>query len=231
MKRSEINIIICDAIEFFAAQNFSLPPFAFWTPADWRSKGAEAANIVRNGLGWDITGYGMGDFLRYGLLLFTLRNGNLEDLRQGIGVPYAEKIMIAEVRQEHQMHFHYHKVEDIINRAGGDLVIEVHPATDDEQLGEGELTLLVNGQSERFPAGSRIRLQPGESITLPTRTYHKFWAEGQRVMIGEVSMVNDDHVDNAFYRPFGSGRFSEIVEDEPPVHLLFTDYPRYWTPE
>lgn len=228
MKRSEINTIIEDAVAFFRSNKYILPPFAYWTVQDWKTKGTEVENIVKNGLGWDITDYGIGDFMRYGLLLFTLRNGNLEDLEQGKGVPYAEKIMIAEAGQEHQMHFHWHKVEDIINRAGGDLVIELYTATENEKLADTNVELLVNGEMTHLPAGGQVRLKPGDSITLPTRTYHKFWAEGERVMIGEVSMVNDDRVDNCFYQPFGSGRFSEIVEDEAPHHLLFTDYQHYW---
>lgn len=228
MKRSKLNEIIIDAIDFFETHQFALPPFAFWSPEVWRGKGAEASNIVTNGLGWDVTGYGMGDFKRYGLLLFTLRNGNVTDLKSGKGVPYAEKIMIAEAGQEHQMHFHWHKMEDIINRAGGDLVIQLYNVSEDNQLEGGEVYVMVNGVHTYVPEGEIVRLSPGESITLPTRTYHKFWAEGERVMMGEVSMVNDDRIDNCFYKPFGSGRFSTIEEDELPQHLLFTDYESYW---
>jgi hypothetical protein len=43
--------------------------------------------------------------------------------------------------------------------------------------------------------------------------------------VGEVSSVNDDNTDNRFYRPMP--RFPEIEEDESPLHLLCTDYPRY----
>jgi len=223
-----INVIMEDAAEFFAGNQFVLPPFAFWSVEDWQTKGPEVENIVKNGLGWDITDYGLGDFQQYGLLLFTLRNGNLADWERGIGVPYAEKIMIAEVGQAHQMHFHWHKKEDIINRAGGDLVLELFNATDEETLADTDVELLVNGQLMRYKAGAQVRLEPGESITLPTKTYHRFWAEGERVMIGEVSMINDDRQDNCFYQRIGSGRFSAVEEDEPLKYLLFTDYERYW---
>ena len=40
-------------------------------------------------------------------------------------------------------------------------------------------------------------------------------------------MVNDDHTDNRFYEPVG--RFPQIVEDEPPLHLLTVDYPQYYS--
>jgi D-lyxose ketol-isomerase len=38
------------------------------------------------------------------------------------------------------------------------------------------------------------------------------------VLAGEVSLVNDDLTDNFFLEPFG--RFSEKLEDEPPLYPL-----------
>jgi D-lyxose ketol-isomerase len=49
---------------------------------------------------------------------------------------------------------------------------------------------------------------------------------GGTVLVGEVSRVNDDYVDNRFYEK--TGRFPEIEEDEPPLHLLYEDYKRYY---
>ena len=43
------------------------------------------------------------------------------------------------------------------------------------------------------------------------------------VLIGEVSMCNDDNTDNRFYESVG--RFPEIEEDEPPYRLLCNEYP------
>ena len=40
--------------------------------------------------------------------------------------------------------------------------------------------------------------------------------------MGEVSTVNDDVNDNSFY--YSIGRFSKIIEDEKPLHLLVGDY-------
>jgi D-lyxose ketol-isomerase len=231
MKRSVINSVMREALAFFQENRFFLPPFARWTPADWRLKGPEAGEIVRNGLGWDITDYGLDDFQRYGLLLFTLRNGNSQDWAQRIGRPYCEKVMIAEAGQEHQMHFHQTKVEDIINRGGGRLAIRLYRANQENGLAETDVTVQVDGVRRRLPAGSVIVLQPGESITLTPRLYHKFWAEGSRVMIGEVSTVNDDRGDNFFYQMIGTGRFSEIEEDEPVLYPLFSEYSKYWSHE
>jgi D-lyxose ketol-isomerase len=46
------------------------------------------------------------------------------------------------------------------------------------------------------------------------------------VLIGEVSMVNDDDHDNRFQ--IQVPRFPQIEEDEHPLYLLCTDYPRYY---
>ena len=76
-----------------------------------------------------------------------------------------------------------------------------------------------------MPAATVLRLTPGMSITLPQRQYHAFWAEQGHgpVLIGEVSMTNDDNVDNRFYET--QGRFPTIEEDEAPLYLLCNEYP------
>jgi len=80
----------------------------------------------------------------------------------------------------------------------------------------------------RTAAGDTVTLRPGESISLPQRLYHRFWGEKGKgtVLVGEVSRVNDDRVDNRFHDPVG--RFPDIEEDEPPLHLLYGDYPKYY---
>ncbi len=125
MKRSEINSIMRRADEFIRQQNFRLPPFAYWTPEEWKQKGPEVREIVQNKLGWDITDFGSGDFPHFGLFLFTIRNGNPENWKTMKGKLYAEKIMLAEVGQVTPFHFHWSKMEDIINRGGGKLLIKL----------------------------------------------------------------------------------------------------------
>jgi D-lyxose ketol-isomerase len=71
-------------------------------------------------------------------------------------------------------------------------------------------------------AGEHLALAPGESVTLEPWHWHAFWGEGGKVLIGEVSNVNDDRTDNIFHQPIG--RFSQIEEDEAPLHLLVSDY-------
>ncbi|GIV76759.1 D-lyxose/D-mannose family sugar isomerase [Litorilinea aerophila] len=226
MKRSEINAIIRDADAFIRRQGFHLPPFAYWTPEEWRQKGDEVEEIVARGLGWDITDFGQGDYARIGLFLFTLRNGDVANLRAGRGKLYAEKLLIVDVDQVTPLHFHWLKTEDIINRGGGKLVIQLYNATPDEGLADSDVTVSTDGVRRTVKAGDTIVLSPGESITLPPYCYHKFWGAESRVLVGEVSTVNDDATDNRFYEPVG--RFPAIEEDEPPLYLLVNDYARYY---
>lgn len=227
MKRSEINTIMRDADAFIKAHQFHLPPFAYWTPDDWRVKGPEASEIARHSLGWDITDFGQGRYDELGLFLFTIRNGALENLKTGRGKVYAEKLLIVGVEQITPYHFHWQKTEDIINRGGGTLMIQLYNSTPDEKLDEhSDITVSLDGVVHTLPAGAVVQLKPGESITLTTCLYHQFWASGSRVLCGEVSTVNDDLADNRFLDPIG--RFATIEEDEPPLHLLVGDYKKYY---
>ena len=45
MKRSEINAIMKDALKLFDEYKISLPPFAKWTPEEWKQKGEETQEI------------------------------------------------------------------------------------------------------------------------------------------------------------------------------------------
>jgi D-lyxose ketol-isomerase len=227
MKRSKINQIMRSADAFIRQQGFYLPPFAYWTPDDWREKGPEVGEIVDSHLGWDITDFGMGDFKKFGLFLFTLRNGSPENWKSMKGKLYAEKILVVEDEQITPLHFHWNKMEDIINRGGGNLIIQLYNATPDEKLDvESRIHLSVDGVLRTFTPGENLTLTPGESVSLPQYCYHKFWAVGGRVLVGEVSMVNDDSTDNRFLEPVG--RFSTIEEDEAPLYLLCNEYEQYY---
>ena len=226
MKRSQINAIIREADAFIKQHQFFLPPFAYWTPDEWRTKGEEAQEIAAHRLGWDITDFGLQEYEKTGLFLFTIRNGSLDNLKVARGKIYAEKLLLVGVDQITPLHFHWTKTEDIINRGGGTLMIEVYNSTDDEQLADTDIHVSLDGVVHHVKAGHVFALQPGASITLHTGLYHKFWAEGGMVLSGEVSMVNDDYTDNRFYQPVG--RFAQIEEDEPPLYLLVGDYERYY---
>lgn len=221
MKRSDINDIIAASDALIRSFGHILPPFAYWSPEAIRAP--EAAQIRARGLGWDITDYGEGRFGALGLVLFTTRNGTFEDLKAARGMLYAEKIMISRRDQLSPMHRHNLKAEDIINRGGGDLVIELFaPDADGGIDATAKVTVPCDGVARTVDAGGRIALKPGESVTLMPGIWHAFWAERQDCLIGEVSTVNDDKTDNVFLAPIG--RFSDVEEDVAPVRLLVSDY-------
>lgn len=223
MKRSELNQILKTNVEFIESMNYRLPAFAYWNRQEWAQKDQSYDEIRDCMLGWDITDFGYGDYQRTGLLMFTLRNGGLGDPRYP--KPYAEKLLITNENQVTPYHYHYQKMEDIINRGGGNLLVRVYNHTPEEALDEvSDVTVYRDGFCETLPAGSIVRIAPGESITLQPGLYHSFWGEEGtgKILLGEVSKVNDDRVDNRFLEK--TGRFPQIREDEEPLFLLYQDY-------
>ena len=223
MKRSEINQTIKDMEALAAEHGFKLPPFCTVSPKEWTKKGREYDEIRHNGLGWDITDYGTGNFEKTGFALITIRNGNLKDPRYI--KPYAEKLLMLKEGQHSPMHFHWNKMEDIINRGGGTVLIRVYNSTETEELADTPVTIHCDGKEFTVEAGARIELAPGESITIYPYMYHDFDVKPGTgdVLLGEVSMCNDDETDNRFYEDVG--RFPEIEEDEEPYRLLCSEYP------
>jgi D-lyxose ketol-isomerase len=228
MKRSRVNQIIREADEFIRSFGYIMPPFAYWSPGEMKDRQADIGNILKAGLGWDVTDYGQGDFENLGLFLFTVRNGDAADLERGRGMLYAEKIMISRHDQISPMHRHTIKAEDIINRGGAKLALQLYndDGTDKGIDTSSDVVVFTDGIKRVLPAGGILELEPGESVTLLPGNWHKFWGEGGDVLIGEVSTVNDDRTDNTFLDPIG--RFSAIDEDEDPVHLLVSDYEKWF---
>ncbi|TLP48744.1 D-lyxose/D-mannose family sugar isomerase [Cohaesibacter sp. CAU 1516] len=224
MKRSYINEILKEGDAFIRSFGYVMPPFAYLSPEEM--KAADHSIYVERGMGWDITDYGLEKFDELGLFLFTVRNGIAEDLNKGTGMLYAEKIMISRKDQLSPMHRHYIKAEDIINRGGGKLVLELFAPNEDGTINrEKDVTVPVDGRLVTLPAGGLLKLDPGESVTLMPGVWHAFWGEGGDVLIGEVSTVNDDRTDNWFEMKIG--RFSNVEEDVAPTHLLVSDYDKF----
>ena len=226
MKRSRINDIMAEADEMIRSHGFALPPFAYWTPDEFKARAASAQAVIDARCGWDITDYGAGRYDEMGLFLFTLRNGRLADLQRGGGMCYAEKLLISKQDQLSPMHTHVIKAEDIINRGGAALIIELYGSDPDGYFDEtAGGSVFCDGLRRDFTPGEKLRLAPGESVTLMPGDWHAFWGEGGDVLIGEVSTVNDDETDNIFREPIG--RFADVEEDVAPTHLLVSDY-RTW---
>ena len=223
MKRSEINSIIREALAFVRGRGIEFPPFATWPPEAWSKLGENQRELVDNMLGWDVTNFG-GNFKDTGITIFTFRNGNLNK-RDKYPKPYAEKLLLVEDGQELPFHFHWNKMEDIINRGGGNLILTVYNSDKDEKFAGTSVNLNIDGENITVPAGGEVCLKPGQSITLMPGQYHKWIGEKGKVMLFEVSTTNDDKTDNRFYS--AQGRLPEIEEDVKPEFLIFNDYKDY----
>ena len=226
MKRSEINAALREMEQMIRAYRIALPPFCGFTPEEWQHLGHEYDEVRDCMLGWDITDYGLGNFDQVGFSLITIRNGN-RAMQDRYPKVYAEKLLYLKEGQYSPMHFHWYKTEDIINRAGGNVLIRVYNSLPDESIDrETDVTVMTDGRRYTVPAGTQIRLTPGESIHIYQRLYHDFTVEAGTgpVLLGEVSQCNDDEHDNRFEPPVG--RFPTIEEDEAPYRLLCSEYPR-----
>ena len=225
MKRSQINKALKDLEAMCEKYHCYLPPFCHITPEQWRSKGHEYDEVRDCMLGWDITDFGSGDFDKLGFSLITIRNGCRTQPKKYPKV-YAEKLLYLKEGQMAANHFHWFKTEDIINRGGGNCLIRVYNSLPNEEIDyETPVTVHCDGLARTVPAGTQIKLCPGESIWITQGMYHDFAVEEGTgaVLLGEVSQCNDDNTDNRFNPPVG--RFPEIEEDEPPYRLLCNEYP------
>lgn len=228
MRRSELNRAIDNAISVLDQYGIRLPPWAHWTvdSDQWKGIGPLASEIFEHGLGWIVTDFGSGDFQKCGLLIFVARNGHLHDSRPVTTKTYAEKYMVVQPGQVTPYHFHWCKTEDLINRSGGRLSVELAWAGDDERsLSDRSVEVQVDAIKRTLRPGETLVLSPGESVTFPPRLCHQFYGypNDGAVLAGEVSSLNDDSTDNCFLgKPFAR---TAIEEDEPRKYYLCDEYP------
>ncbi len=163
MKRSVVNEILTESDAFIRSHGYVMPPFAYWSPDQMKARTSSDSPMIRDHmLGWDITDYGLGTFDDLGLFLFTVRNGNAANVKAGMGMLYAEKIMISGDHQISPMHRHNLKTEDIINKGGGTLVLELFHAASDGSIDESaEVRVRTDGTERRLPPGGHLKLAPG----------------------------------------------------------------------
>ena len=220
MKRSEINQAIIDAKSMMEAYSWVLPQWGYWSKAEYLEQPITSKYLKEHQMGWDVTDFGKGVFNEQGITLFCIRNGiqgNVNDK------PYAEKLLFMQEGQEIPFHSHKIKLEDIINRGGGDLAIEFLEVDEKDQELLNKINVLVDGEKISLDPHEPLILKRGQSVTVDRNIFHRFYAvKGSgMVMAGEVSQVNDDNNDNYFLEPIG--RFSEINEDEPTLHPLWNE--------
>ena len=82
-------------------------------------------------------------------------------------------------------------MEDIINRGGGNLVIELYNSTKDSKFEKTPVHYKKDGIKYTVKAGGKVVLTPGESICLEQGMYHRFYGEPKKglILVGEVSMA------------------------------------------
>lgn len=216
MKRSEINAALTRADAMLARYHWHLPDWAGWSPEDHARAPDLAAFLRARQLGWDVTDFGLGDFAAQGLVLFCARNGAQGD---PASLPYAEKLLFVREGQVTPFHAHKIKLEDIILRGGGNLMVAFS-----REGSFAESPVLVDGRAVAAHDGP-IRLRPGQGITIPRGMQHSFWAEPGTgdAFVAEISQCNDDLTDNYFRDPVG--RFTAIEEDAKPLRLLWNEAP------
>jgi len=164
MKRSEINQALKQLEAMCEKYHCYLPPFCHMTPEEWYEAGSEYDEIRDCMLGWDITDFGLGDFKKFGFSLITIRNGcrTNEDKYPKV---YAEKLLYLNEGQMAANHFHWYKTEDIINRGGGNVLIRVYNSLPNEEIDyESDVIVHMDGRTYVVPAGTQMKLTPGESI-------------------------------------------------------------------
>lgn len=226
MKRSEINAVIQYTMKAVETFKIPLPPFAYYTPADWKNLPEDQRELVDNMLGWDVTDFGKNNFLHTGLTIFTFRNGNLNQTDR-YPKPYCEKLLFVRDGQFLPYHFHWKKTEDIINRGGGTLRVTLYNSDENGEFANSDVKVAIDGKISIIKAGQDVFLRPGESITLTPGQYHQWQGVPGTgdIALFEVSTTNDDRTDNRFYE--AKSRLPDIEEDEVPGHLIFNDYGKY----
>jgi hypothetical protein len=231
LKRSTINESVHTAKIVLAHFGIHLPAFAYWNERQWIEAGPAYDEIRECMLGWDVTDFGSRDFENIGRTLFTVRNGRLNI--PGYPKQYAEKWLIDPEGQRAPAHFHLSKREDIICRAGGNILVQLTKADPDGNPSNESFPVQVDGCTRKLSPGEIVRLHPGESLTIHPRTIHQFWGEegtGWQLegvgytLSSEISSVCDDWNDNVFLVDYGV-RFPEIEEDEPRTCFLCNEYP------
>ena len=220
MKRSEINFAINKAKQIMEDYSWTLPIWGYWTKKEYEENPKIRKYLKEHQMGWDVTDFGKGMFKQQGITLFCIRNGiqgKNEDK------PYAEKLLFMYEGQEIPYHSHKVKLEDIINRGGGDLALEFVEVNNNLKEINNDILVSVDGEDKIIKPHEPLILKRGQSVTVERNIYHKFYAAKGTgmVMAGEVSQVNDDNNDNYFLETVG--RFSKIEEDEEAIHPLWNE--------
>ena len=220
MRRSEINKSIAEAKLLIAEYRWTLPRWAYWNVEQYKNHPDLSLYLRDHQMGWDVTDFGRGNFSKEGIILFCVRNGvqNIDNEK-----PYDEKLLFMKEDQVIPFNSHNIKLEDIINRGGGNLVLEFVKVDSQKNPLQEKIKVMIDGEFKTLNPYEPLILERGQSVTVERFVYHKFYAEKGTgmAMAGEVSQVNDDKKDNYFLEKVG--RFADIEEDEDILHPLWNE--------
>lgn len=162
MRRSEIDTIIDEARATMRRHGVALPPFADWSPQDWQRHGAATRTMRDRLIGWNIAEFEKDAFARSGIALITTRMGDFEQLPTGRGKLYGEKIFVIREGQSVPYHYHWVKTEDVFNRGGATLAIDLVAVDSQGRPTDAAIDLDRDGLPHHIVARGTIRLSPGE---------------------------------------------------------------------
>lgn len=218
MKRSTINRDILWGINLLKENNISLPEFALWSPEEWERNKDKLSTVINVSLGWEVKDFSE----EMGATLFTIRNGKYNDL--SIGVPYCEKLIMFKDGKRLPLHYHKEKTEDVINRAAGIMQIKLYHTTASGELDlASDVDVFQDGILHTHKAGEYFYINPGSSITLTPGIAHTFGPKpGGPLIVGEVSVVNNDLTDNFRFEKVPDQY--PVEEDEEIMFPICTEY-------
>jgi D-lyxose ketol-isomerase len=225
MKRSQIDNIISQSISTAANLAVALPKWASWRPAQFQF-GDEADGVKRQGLGWKVVDFGLGDFSNCGLVVLLLCNALTDSLGEPLlhseqsgernypATSFSRKFLFVRAGQTEPHHFHRQKArKEVTVLAGGPVCFELAWAQSDKVLSEREVCVQVDGIWHNMQANGSLELQPGETITLPGEMSHiiQILPSNTDAILLETSTANNDRNDNIF--PFVNPVVQPIEED------------------
>ena len=161
MKRSEIDSIIARSIATAAKLGVALPTWAGWSPCQF---GASAEGVRRQGLGWKVVDFGLGDFAHCGLVVLVVCNSLLDESgeplagsrnfgeRQYPATGFSRKFLFVQAGQTEPHHFHRQKTrKEVTVLAGGPVRFELAWAKDDNTLSSLPVDVQVDGIWHQLP--------------------------------------------------------------------------------
>lgn len=112
--------------------------------------------------------------------------------------------------------------EDIINRGGGKMVMELLNQRNDGRVEEEkEVNVEKDGRIVKKKEGENMKIKKGERVKIMKGNWKDLWGEGGDVMIGEVQNVNEDMKENILREKIG--RLQDIEEKEKKLNMIVYD--------